>query len=289
LGWDLRGRVRSVVKAVLPESVFIAIATLRRYKGEFGVFPNLIQPKTFNEKVLCRILFDRRPIWTRLQDKYSVREYVKERIGEEILATLYWVTKNPSDIPFEDLPDKFVVKPTHGSGWFYLVPDKACMNRRDLIDACRSWLIRNYYYVQREWVYKHIEPRILIEQFIDDGTGLYPIRYRLHVFEGHVHVIEVCIGKPGESRCDFYGRSWNKLPAAYSTCRNIDGPVPRPKHLDEMIRSAEVLGEGLDFVRVDLYDAADKVYFGEMTTTPGGGSLRFTPDGFDRYLGGFWK
>jgi len=289
----LRSRLRraGITTTLLrpPESAISAMMIIQNYKKAFGVFPNLLYPRTYNEKVLHRMLFDRRPVWTHLQDKYAVREYVKERIGADILARLYWVTKDPSDIPFDDLPDKFVAKPTHGSGWFYLVPDKASLHRQDLIDRCTLWMSQNYYYVFREWVYKHIEPRIIVEELIEDASGSPPHRYKLHVFDGRVQVVTVMTGGRDDIRCDFYGREWNRFPAAHSLWKNRDQPLPRPTHLEEMMGYAEVLGAGLDYVRVDLYDAGDKVHFGEMTTTPGAGNMRFTPDEFDRYLGGFWK
>ncbi len=282
-------RVLRPVRAILPEPAIIAMAAVRRYKANIGTYPNLINPKSFNEKLLQRIVFDRKSIWTQLQDKYTAREYVKARLGEDILPRRYWVTKDPSDIPFEALPDRFAVKATHGSGWYYLVREKTRVNRQELIDACRSWLSRNYYYVEREWVYKHIDPRILVEEYIDDGTGPDPIRYKLYVFHGSVRVVYVGVGIPGQARCGFYGRAWDRLPATVSSKKQIDGDLNRPRHWDEMIRDAEVLADGLDFIRVDLYDTHDRVVFGELTTTPGAGTSPYSPHEFDYYLGRLWS
>jgi TupA-like ATPgrasp len=292
LSWGLRGKAQrvltSTVEAVLPEPAIIAIKTSGRYKTEFGVFPNLIRPKTFNEKVVHRMVFDRRPILARLQDKYAVRDYVREKIGDAVLPKLYWVTKNPADIPFDELPDKFVVKPTHGSHWVYLVADKTSMDRRDLVDTCISWLNQNYYYVFWEWTYKHIEPRIIVEQFVSDGRGLVPTDYKFYVFDGRVYMIQV----DGERFADHwrarYGRSWNKLEVE-SRYKNFEGELPRPEHLDEMIEYAEILSGDLDFIRVDLYDTETQAYFGEITVYPAAGTESFYPRQFDRYLGGLWK
>jgi hypothetical protein len=285
---SIRYRGGLVAAAVLPELVLSAAIVMRRHKANIGVFPNIIRPKTYNEKVLHRMLFDRRPILTRLQDKYAARDYVKERLGEDVLPRLYWVTKNPSDIPFDDLPTSFVVKPTHGSGWYRLVSDKAVVDRQELIERCKFWLSENYYYAEREWVYKYIEPRLLVEEYVTDGTEPDPIRYKLLVFHGNARVITVEVGVPGQSSYGFYGRSWERLPGFYPRWKKM-GALARPKHLDAMIQYAEILSDGLDFIRVDLYDTDAKVYFGELTTCPGGGTTRFGPKEFDRDLGALWN
>ncbi|HLJ59911.1 MAG TPA: ATP-grasp fold amidoligase family protein [bacterium] len=270
----------------MPEPALIALAALRGHKRTFGVYPNLISPKTFSEKVLYRLIFDRRPLLITLQDKYAVRDYVRDRIGEHMLPRLYWVTKTPADIPFDDLPDKFVVKATHGSGWVHLVPDKARLDRRDLLDRCTCWLRWNYYNYAREWAYKHIEPRIIVEEFISDGRGPAPVDYKFYVFGGKVHLIYAIIGRFIDVRNNGYTRSWDRIEMK-TRGKSIDQPMPRPPHLDEMLEYAERLGDGLDFLRVDLYDAG-KVYFGEMTLYPSAGGEFFDPK-WNRYFGELWN
>ncbi|HYM70218.1 MAG TPA: ATP-grasp fold amidoligase family protein [bacterium] len=286
---SIRYRGGLVAAAVLPELLVSAVTVAMRHKAKIGAFPNILKPKTFNERVLHRMLFDRRPILTQLQDKYAVRDYVRERLGEGVLPKLYWVTKHPSDIPFDDLPRAFVVKPTHASAWYRLVSDKAALDRQALIERCEFWLTQNYYLVEREWVYKHIEPRILVEEYVNDGTGPDPVRYKIFVFHGNARIIEVGVGTPGQARCGFYGRSWDKLPAFFPGWREIDGELARPKHLADMLAYAETLAGGLDFIRVDLYDTDAKVYFGELTTCPGGGTTLYSPPAFDRDLGEMWS
>jgi TupA-like ATPgrasp len=137
-------------------------------------------------------------------------------------------------------------------------------------------------------VYKNIPQRIVVEEFISDGTGPVPTNYRLHVFGGSVELIVADVGRGrGEDRkFGHYSRSWEKLNVP---CRFKDVEVVRPKRLDDMVRYAEVLGEGLDFVRIDMYHAQDKVYFGEATTTPMGGVLPAYPHELNLYLGRLWK
>ncbi len=112
----MRRALANAANTVLPESIVAILAVVRRHKRETGAFPNLLRPTTFNEKLIHRMLFDHRPIWTQLQDKLAAREYVKARIGAEPLTQLYWVTADPANIPFDELPDSFVTKPNHTPG-----------------------------------------------------------------------------------------------------------------------------------------------------------------------------
>lgn len=285
MGWGLRGKVRRAIErtvdAVVPEAAAMAFSAMRGHKAAFGSYPNLLRPRTFNEKVLYRMVFDRRPILTTLQDKYAAREYVRQQVGEHVLPRLYWVTKSPADIPFDRLPTRFVVKATHGSGFNYLVPDKARVDWADVMAQCAFWLKRNYYSGNREWAYKHIEPRIIVEEFLSDGTGQSPLNQKVFVFGGRVQLIQVDAG----DRCDNYDKSWNRLDLRGR--REPIGGVPRPALLGDLIDCAEAAGAGLDFVRVDFY-ITTKVYFGEMTIYPSAGLKRFVPKKWDRYFGDLW-
>ncbi len=280
-----RSALRRTVEAVVPEPMLIACAVVRRHKRTFGVVPNLIAPRTFSEKVLHRMVFDRRPILITLTDKYAVRAYVRDRIGDHVLPQLYWTTQTPGDIPLDDLPSQFVVKATHGSGWVCLVPDKARLDRRDLLVKCANWLRWNYYHAEREWAYKHIAPRIIVEEFIHDGTGPVPVDYKFYVFGGKVHMVYAITGRFVDVRNDAFTPGWDRLDMK-TRWKSIGRSMPRPPHLDEMVEYAERLGRGLDFLRVDMYDAG-KVYFGEMTVYPSAGDEFFDPR-WNRYFGGLW-
>jgi hypothetical protein len=271
-----------------PERVRAASEIMRRHRRKFGVLPSVLRPSTFNEKVIWRMVFDRREILARLQDKYALRAHVKARMGGDILPKLYWVTTNPSDIPIADLPARFVVKPTHGSGWVYPVPDKARLEVADLEAVCRGWLAQNYYDLEQEWAYKHIVPRIIVEEFVDDGAGRYPTDYKIYVFHGRAHLIQVDTARFEDHRRDIYDTTWTRLEAT-SEYQNADRLLPRPKHLTQMIACAEALAGKLDFIRVDFYDTHERPYLGEVTTTPGGGMNVWRPVEFARRMGGLWK
>jgi len=281
-------RIKKEVKKALPRQVLDCIIRVRGHKRRHGYFPNIIRPQTFNEKVLHRILFDRRNLLTQLADKATMRSYVEERLGPQILPRLYHLTSDPKTVPFHELPDEFVVKATHGSGWVEIVRDKSTLDRAALIETCTKWLGQSYYERTREWPYKHIKPRIIVEQFVDDGTGEIPNDYKLFVFAGVVKLIQVDACRFKDHRRRFYSPSWEKLNVLLKY-EDIDGTVGRPLHLIEMIAAAEMLGKDLDFIRADFYDTPDGPYLGELTTTPYCGLQRFQPRDFDRQLGTLWK
>jgi hypothetical protein len=276
--------IKRRLRAIAPDF----LVSVRQHSIEHGRFPRLLNPQTFSEKVLYRKLFDRRGMLTQFADKYAVREYVEGKLGPEILPALYHVTRKPEDIPFDALPDRFAVKPTHGSGWVRLVRDKAALDQESLIAACRGWLRTSFYRITREWSYKHIEPRIIVEELIDDGAGDVPRDYKCYVFHGKVAMIQLDEGRFGDHRRNLYSPAWEKLEARLNR-PNIEREVPAPKHLAAMIRAAEALGSEIDFVRADFYDTGDRLLFGELTTTLGGGLEPFSPVNLDLRLGALWN
>ena len=271
--------IKERVKKALPSWLIL----IRMYRKAHGVFPNLVRPATFNEKILYRMLFDRRLVLAQVADKVAVRPYVESRLGPQVLPKLYCLTSRPDTIPFDQLPDRFVVKPTHGSGWVQIVTDKSALDRGALIDICTRWLNQSYYEITREWVYKGIEPQIMVQEFIDDGSGSRPNDYRLFVFGDTVALIEVNVGHLTTGRVRLYTPTWEKLAPEFG------GDVPQPAHLADMIAAARTLCGNLDFVRVDFYDTAERLYFGELTTSPECAMGRFLLKGLDRHLGGRWQ
>ena len=220
---------RLIIDNILPDW-YLNIRRWRKAHG--GAFPRIRRPITFNEKILHRNLFERCPIFAQVADKAAVRSYVEERLGPEILPTVYHLTSDPRTIPFDRLPDKFVVKPTHGSGWVKIVTDKSTLDPVALVATCAEWLKRSYYKETREIVYKHIKPRIIIEEFIDDGNGSTPNDYKLFVFDGVVKVIQTDVDRFTHHFQRFYTPEWQKIDVrnawydvsgettAHSSCRD---------------------------------------------------------------------
>ena len=284
----VRMGLRTKLRNLLPDDLVDLYVAMRVHKTQHGRYPNLIRPRTFNEWIARRKALDRRSILTRFADKYAVRSYVSERVGSHLLTKLYWVTREPADIPLDNLSNSFVVKPSHGSGWVNVVRDKSRLDRDALMKQCRTWLESDYYRLRREWPYKHVVPRVMVEEFIDNGCAEPASDYRFYVFDGRVELIQVDAGRFVKHERTFFDRHWNELPITMTFPRITDG-VPEPWHLAEMLRTAELLGKGMDFVRVDLYDTERKIYFGEITTTPVNGCGHFEPQSIDVQLGGLWE
>lgn len=259
-----------------------------RHWKKYGEFPNILGPETFTEKVLHRILFDRRRILVTMADKLAVRPYIALRLGPAVLPQLYCVSSDPASIPFDRLPKSFVIKANHGSGWIEIVRDKSTLDRDWLVKTCVSWLTQNWYDKTQEWAYRYIRPRILVEELIQGSGDSLPNDYKFFVFNGQVELIEVDTGRFSDHRQQFFNSKWEKLPVRRQR-PEIFGEIPPPPHLSEMIAAAEVLGTGWDFIRVDFYDTDRRFYVGELTTTPARALHSFSPKEFDRYLGARWK
>lgn len=265
-----------------------AIDIAKRYRARHGHLPNPLRPATFHDKVALRMIFDRRPLLAIAADKLAARRYAEERLCTSILPKLHCITTRPEEIPFDALPDRFVVKPSHASGRVEIVTDKRSLDRAALIARCRNWLATNYYWCNLEWGYKHITPRILVEEFIDDGSGQAPRDFKFFVFGGVVAMIQVDTNRFTGHRRSLYDRDWNPLPVRY-TYEPIGEQVARPPHFAELCAAAEALGQGVDFLRADFYDTDAQIYFGEITMAPGAAMERFSPGELDRQLGVKWK
>jgi hypothetical protein len=268
----------------------VSLTAIRTHYRHHGALPRIFNPQTFTEKICYRKIFDRRDALALFTDKYAVRDYVARRLCPAILPRLFHVTEDPASIPFDSLPEKFVVKPTHGCGWVDIVRDKSRIDRDALIATCGDWLSRSYYELTREWQYKNIKPRIMIEELVDDGSGAAPVDYKFMVFHGRVEIVHVHRDRFTAHKVTYYDRHWSKLDVLgiVDGVRAVVEDVPRPARLDEMIAAAEALARGMDFVRVDLYATKDKIYFGELTITPANGVIRYEPAEFDLFLGRFW-
>jgi hypothetical protein len=264
-------------------------------------------PTTFAEKVRLRMATDRRRILTILADKVAVRGYVEERVGSEVLTALYAVTRTPERLPDLGLPREFALKAAHACGGVVLVADSFPREHRlperpagwprpltlhpealawdRLIELCRDWLGRRYNPYE-EWAYSKVQQRILVEELLLDGDRVPP-DYKLYVFDGRVHVVQVEMDRFGEHRRNLYTPQWEPIDVEHGYPRGPE--VPRPPALERLIAVAERLGEGLDFVRVDLYNLGERIVFGELTIYPVAGWPSFDPPEFGERLGALWQ
>ncbi|AOM13959.1 MULTISPECIES: ATP-grasp fold amidoligase family protein [Bacillus cereus group] len=257
-----------------------------KYKLIMGRKLNLKNPKTFNEKLQWLKLNDRRPEYTMLVDKYEVRQYIKETIGEEYLIPLLGVYNNFDEIDFDVLPNKFVLKPNHTSGDVFICRDKSKINYRELKSEVDKWLQREYYWLHREWPYKNVKPKIVCEKYMVDESGVDLKDYKFMSFNGEVRCSFVGLNRQSETglNIDFYDLEWKLMPFERHY-PNSGIKLEKPQNYKKMIEFAELLSRELPFVRVDFYEINGKVYFGELTFYPGSGFEEFTPESYDELLG----
>lgn len=258
--------------ALLDDEAFVKIY----YRLHTGRRLDLRDPVTYSEKLQWLKLYYRPPVMVSLVDKYSVREYVASRVGAEYLIPLLGVYDSPDAIELDGLPESFVLKPTHGSGWVILCRNKSEVDWPSVESRLRIWLKRNYYYHAREWAYRHVPPRIVCEALLEDEAGRIPMDFKVFCFGGVPEMIQVDVDRFGDHRRDFYDTSWNRLPVELKYPAS-GRTLPRPSQLDRMLEVASALAAPFPVCRVDLYCVGSKVYFGELTFFPGNGVQSVRP------------
>jgi len=255
------------------------------YEKRTGTYLDLEHPKTYSEKIQWMKLYDRSPIRTLLADKYLVREWVKEKIGEQYLIPLLGVWDKFDKIDFDKLPDKFVLKANHGCSWNIIVKDKTNFDKRTARKKFSRWMSTDFAFCFGfELHYSAIPRKIVAEKYIGDDKELRDIKFMC--FDGKpVFIWNVANRFSGKTR-DFFDLNWNKLPFNYpENGVECSQNVPRPQRLDEMIELARILSSGIPHVRVDFYDVNGNIYFGEMTMTSGSGIYKWEPEEYDLKYG----
>ncbi len=260
----------------------------RKYRSELGREPDLDHPVTLNEKILWLNLQHRDPRWVACSDKVAVRDFVRDRIGERYLVPLLGVYDNANDIDLDTLPDSFIIKAAHGSGWNLVVRNKRDLDWRETMATLQDWLARSYYSHKREWQYRDVPHRLVIEELLLDEIGQVPDDYKVWCLRNGAQetlFLQVDMDRFTKHTRNYYDLDWNRLPFEKVDAPSNPRDKPRPEGLDEMIRVARTLSEGFCLVRVDLYCLPDRIYFGEMTFTPDAGMAKFEPAEWDRRLG----
>ncbi len=250
----------------------------------FGKRIDLKNPKTFNEHIITKKLEDKKYGYDKYTDKYSVREYVKECIGEEILNEVYGVYDSFDDIDFDKLPDSFALKATHASGFNIIVPDKGKLDIENAKKKFDKWLKINFYYKDREKNYKNIKPRILCDKYIKFGESL--VEYKLYCFNGKAKLICQNVDRGERRYTNVFHENFAPIPVRFGY-DHIDHPITSEK--ERLIWVAEKLASPFDFVRVDLYENDGKILFSELTFHSGGGLVPFEPKEYDIKFGKFFE
>lgn len=255
------------------------------FHAETGELLDLHAPKTFNQKTQWLKVYDSTKTKGQLADKYLVRQFIEDKIGAEYLVPLLGVYESVDDIDFDALPNRFVLKATHGSGWNIVVPDKSELSISDTKWKLKKWLEMDFSYLHGfELHYRYCQPRIIAEEYLDDLSSGSVDDYKVYCFNNGEPIVLVCKDRysDGGMRTAYYDASWNKLfrDACEETC-----DFKRPPHLDEMIRLSEQLAQGFAFVRVDWYESTCGLLFGEMTFTSGSGTENLDPPEWNRTMG----
>ena len=264
---------------------------MRLYHACSGKNLNLDNPKTLNQKLQWLKLYDRKPEYTVMSDKYAVRAYIAEKLGEEYLIPLLGVWDDPEDIDFAALPDKFVLKCNHNSSMgMCICKDKSKLDSEKIKRELKKGLQQDYYLTGREWPYKDIKRRIIAEQYMESSADDLP-DYKIHCFNGEPRMILVCRDRFKATGLteDFYTQSWERLPLKRPNVPNASEQIHKPAQLEKMLEMAKILAKDIPFVRVDFYEINGKIYFGEITFFPASGMVPFEPEQWDETFGSWLK
>jgi len=263
----------------LPDKPYLKLI----YWSATGKKLDINNPKTFNEKLQWLKLYDRKPEYSIYVDKYEVRSYIERTIGKEYLIPLIGLYNKVDEIKWDKLPQRFVIKCTHGSGTNIICTDKDKLDLEEAKKKLRKWMKKNWYWSGREWPYKNVKPRIICEEFISENDDP-PMDYKVLCFNGKAKLIEVHINRFGNHKQDFYTIDWNKT--NISQKKSISSIVlDKPLVLDKMIELSEMLARDKYHVRIDWYVIFNKLYFGEITFYDGSGLCPFDSEDDDLLLG----
>jgi len=273
-------QVAQRVLASVDDRTFYQLQFLRRH----GRLPNIVDPSTLNEKIQWLKLHYRNPQLKACADKYRARSYVSQRIGDRYLIPLIGVFSDPLQIDFESFPNSFVLKATHGSGWNIICGNSDELDRKRSIREMERWISSDFFKVGREWAYLGLEPRVICEAFIGDVSGQPPCDYKVFCFNGIPQFVQVDHGRYVRHTRSLYSTDWSRIHCGLEYPLAVKD-TPRPAKLLEMLEVASVLSADFPLVRVDLYEVAEQVFFGELTFYPGKGVERFRPGNFDTLFG----
>ncbi|MFG0729881.1 ATP-grasp fold amidoligase family protein [Photobacterium damselae] len=291
--------IKGIIKEILPNTLVYKYQRAiykKKLSDNFqkihGYCLNIDNPKTWNEKIHYRKKYGNKSFMAKIADKYLVREYVKNKIGEKYLIKLYGVYEHLSLSDFTQLPEKFVIKSNHASGpdFIEIVTEKSSIDIKWLINKMNSSIKKKYGIIHGEDFYQNIKPKIIIEEYLK-SPGLTPDDYKVHCFNFNGNFkafIQVDRGRYINHRRNIYDLDWNlinmKIEEKYPHIEYVE----KPKKLKEIIEISKKLSEDFDYVRVDLYLIEDQIFFGELTMTHGDGMENIRPVEIDYQWGALW-
>lgn len=273
------------VDGLIPDKLYLQML----YRRVFNKKLDLKNPKGYNEKLFWMKLYDHRPEYTTMVDKFAVKKYVADIIGEEYIIPTIGVWDKPEEIEWDKLPNQFVLKCTHDSGGLVICRDKEKLDIQSAMNKLRKSLKTNYYKAGREWPYKNVPRRIIAEKYIEDkSVGELP-DYKFFCFDGEVRALFIGTERgTGDVKFDYYDADFNHLDLVQ--LHPMSGKdLPKPQHFEKMKELASMLSKGLSQVRVDFYNINGDIYFGEMTFFHHGAVIPFHPESWDCTFGSWIK
>ena len=236
---------------------------------------NIKNPVTFTEKMQWIKMNGKLESYSYLVDKYEVRNYVINKIGEQYLNNIYGVYERVDGIEFNKFPDKFVLKLNNGSGYNFICTNRDNLNTEEIKKMLEKWMKIDFYKEHKEIQYKNVKSKILCEAYLQDKSGELK-DYKIFCFDGKAKFIQVDTGRFSNHIQNMYDTEWNKLNLSFGY--NIGDFIDeKPKKIQEMISLAEKLADNIPFARIDFYYVNEKIYFGEITLTPQNGLVNFEP------------
>ena len=274
------------IQRILPDVPFLRLMI----KARLGYSLNLQDPKTFNEKLQWLKLYDHNLIYTDMVDKYEAKKIISSAVGEDFVVQTYGVWDRFEDIDFDSLPEQFVLKTTHDCGGVFICRDKSSFDREAVSNEIKHRLEESFFWQGREWPYKNVRPRILAEKFLtmtgESASTDSIADYKMMCFNGKAQYCLVCTGRNSKDglRENFFDRDWNPTPFKRNNPESLL-PIARPAHYEKMIEIAEIISKDIPFLRVDFFEAENRLFVGELTFFPANGFGAFIPEEWDRKLG----
>lgn len=259
-----------------------------RYWLEVDKKLNLNNPRLFTEKIQYIKLFDQRAIRKLFANRVAVRDYVADKIGDEHLIPLIGNYDELTQDNWDNLPEQFVLKANHGSGMVEIIKEKKKNSFEKIHTVTKEWQRTNYYRFGREWAYKNLPRTIVAENLLLNSQNEIPKDYKFFCFSGNVELIQVDLNRFGKHKQNLFDRNFNRIDGMLLD-PPYSGTIPKPDLLDKAINLAEILSDGINFVRVDLYLLKNKIYFGELTNYPLNGFVPFKPEELEQKMGALIK
>jgi hypothetical protein len=257
-----------------------------RFKETFGFPLNLKNPKSFNEKIQWIKIYDRMPLRECMADKIESKNLIIDYLGSDYVPKMYYYGINFNELILKSLPESFVIKASHGSKMNFFVKDKKELDITEVKNVIKEWLQINYYDKGKEWCYKNLKKRILVEELLVENDK-FPHDYKFFMMNNKVRLIIVDSNRFENYQRNFYNKHWEPINIAYGEHPTNTENIMKPKNLNKMIEIATLLSKNVSFVRVDMYNLNGKIIVGELTNYPANGFSRFVPMSFDYELGSY--